>query len=96
MRVLASLAGHKSLNTTMIYIETNDEIKRQAVELIDFYIKLNCIVIEKINLFRSVVVGGPYFFLKRQLNHECGLRSNNYLSFPYDVPQDDTNDVCHQ
>lgn len=34
MRVLASLAGHKSLNTTMIYIDTNDEIKRQAVELI--------------------------------------------------------------
>jgi integrase/recombinase XerD len=34
VRVLASLAGHKSLNTTMIYIDTNDEIKRQAVELI--------------------------------------------------------------
>lgn len=34
VRVLASLAGHKSLNTTMIYIDTNDDIKRQAVELI--------------------------------------------------------------
>ena len=34
VRVLASLAGHKSLNTTMIYIDTNDEIKRQAVELV--------------------------------------------------------------
>ena len=34
VRVLASLAGHKSLNTTMIYIDANDEIKRQAVELI--------------------------------------------------------------
>jgi integrase/recombinase XerD len=34
VRVLASLAGHKSLNTTMIYIETNDDIKRRAVELV--------------------------------------------------------------
>ena len=34
VRVLASLAGHKSLNTTMIYIDTNDDIKRRAVELI--------------------------------------------------------------
>lgn len=34
VRVLASLAGHKSLNTTMIYIDTNDEIKRKAVELV--------------------------------------------------------------
>jgi integrase/recombinase XerD len=34
VRVLASLAGHKSINTTQIYIETNDEIKRNAVELI--------------------------------------------------------------
>lgn len=33
MRVLASLAGHKSLSTTIIYIDTNDEIKRQAIEL---------------------------------------------------------------
>lgn len=34
VRVLASLAGHKSLNTTMIYIEANDDIKRRAVELV--------------------------------------------------------------
>lgn len=34
VRVLASLAGHKSLNTTMIYIDTNDDIKRRAVELV--------------------------------------------------------------
>ena len=34
VRVLASLAGHKSINTTQIYIETNDDIKRCAVELI--------------------------------------------------------------
>ena len=34
VRVLASLAGHKPINTTQIYIETNDEIKRNAVELI--------------------------------------------------------------
>lgn len=34
VRVLASLAGHRHLNTTMIYIDTNDEIKRRAVELI--------------------------------------------------------------
>ena len=34
VRVLASLAGHKSINTTMIYIDTNDEIKRQAVQLL--------------------------------------------------------------
>ena len=34
VRVLASLAGHKSLNTTMIYIDTNDEIKRNAVEML--------------------------------------------------------------
>ena len=34
VRVLASLAGHKSINTTMIYIDTNDEIKRRAVELV--------------------------------------------------------------
>ncbi len=34
VRVLASLAGYKSLNTIMIYIDTNDEIKRQAVELL--------------------------------------------------------------
>lgn len=34
VRVLASLAGHKSINTTMVYIDTNDNIKRQAVELV--------------------------------------------------------------
>ena len=34
VHVLASLAGNKSLNITMIYIDANDEIKRQAVELI--------------------------------------------------------------
>lgn len=34
VRVLASLAGHKSINTTQIYIETNDDIKRRAVELV--------------------------------------------------------------
>jgi integrase/recombinase XerD len=34
VRVLASLAGHKSLNTTMIYIDANDDIKRRAVELV--------------------------------------------------------------
>ena len=34
VRVLASLAGHRSLNTTMRYIDVNDEMKRNAVELI--------------------------------------------------------------
>ena len=34
VRVLASLAGHRHLNTTMIYIDTNDDIKRRAVELV--------------------------------------------------------------
>ena len=34
VRVLASLAGHKSLNTTMRYIDVNDEMKRRAVELV--------------------------------------------------------------
>jgi integrase/recombinase XerD len=34
VRVLASLAGHKSLNTTMRYIDVNDEMKRNAVECI--------------------------------------------------------------
>lgn len=34
VRVLASLAGHKSIATTQKYIDVNDEIKRQAVELI--------------------------------------------------------------
>lgn len=34
VRVLASLAGHKSIATTQVYIETNDDIKRCAVELV--------------------------------------------------------------
>jgi len=34
VRVLASLAGHKSLNTTMRYIDVNDDMKRRAVELV--------------------------------------------------------------
>jgi integrase/recombinase XerD len=34
VRVLASLAGHKSIATTQIYIDTNDDIKRRAVELV--------------------------------------------------------------
>lgn len=34
VRVLASLAGHRSLNTTMRYIDVNDEMKRNAVEMI--------------------------------------------------------------
>ena len=34
VRVLASLAGHKRLNTTMRYIDVNDEMKRRAVELV--------------------------------------------------------------
>jgi integrase/recombinase XerD len=34
VRVLASLAGHKSIAVTQHYIDTNDEMKRAAVELI--------------------------------------------------------------
>ena len=34
VRVLASLAGHKSIANTQKYIDVNDETKRQAVELI--------------------------------------------------------------
>lgn len=34
VRVLASLAGHRSITTTQRYIDVNDEMKRQAVELI--------------------------------------------------------------
>lgn len=34
VRVLASLAGHKSIANTQKYIDVNDEMKRQAVELI--------------------------------------------------------------
>ena len=33
VRVLASLAGHKSIATTQRYIDVNDEMKRKAVEL---------------------------------------------------------------
>ncbi len=34
VRVLASLAGHKSIAVTQKYIDINDEIKRNAIELI--------------------------------------------------------------
>jgi integrase/recombinase XerD len=34
IRVLASLAGHKSINVTMKYLDANDDMKRNAVELI--------------------------------------------------------------
>jgi integrase/recombinase XerD len=34
VRVLASLAGHKSITTTQRYIDVNDDMKRAAVELI--------------------------------------------------------------
>jgi integrase/recombinase XerD len=34
VRVLASIAGHRSIATTQRYIDVNDEMKRQAVELI--------------------------------------------------------------
>ena len=34
VRVLASMAGHRSISTTMSYIDANDDMKRQAVELI--------------------------------------------------------------
>lgn len=33
VRVLASLAGHRSIGTTQAYIDVNDEMKRAAVEL---------------------------------------------------------------
>jgi integrase/recombinase XerD len=33
VRVLASLAGHRSIQTTMRYIDTNDDMKRAAVQL---------------------------------------------------------------
>jgi hypothetical protein len=32
--VLASLAGHRSIQTTMQYIDANDDMKRKAVELV--------------------------------------------------------------
>ena len=34
VRVLAALAGHKSIATTQCYIDVNDDMKRAAVELI--------------------------------------------------------------
>jgi integrase/recombinase XerD len=34
VRVLASLAGHRSIQTTMRYIDCNDDMKRKAVELV--------------------------------------------------------------
>lgn len=34
VRVLASLAGHRSISTTQAYIDVNDDMKRKAVELI--------------------------------------------------------------
>jgi integrase/recombinase XerD len=34
VRVLASLAGHRRIQTTMAYIDVNDDMKRKAVELI--------------------------------------------------------------
>ena len=34
VRVLASLAGHKSIATTQLYIDVNDDMKRKAVELV--------------------------------------------------------------
>ena len=34
VRVLASLAGHRSIATTQRYIDVNDDMKRKAVELI--------------------------------------------------------------
>lgn len=34
VRVLASMAGHRSISTTMSYIDANDDMKRKAVELI--------------------------------------------------------------
>ena len=34
VRVLASLAGHKNISTTQCYIDVNDEMKREAVDLI--------------------------------------------------------------
>jgi integrase/recombinase XerD len=34
VRVLAALAGHRSIATTQAYIDVNDEMKRAAVELV--------------------------------------------------------------
>ena len=34
VRVLASLAGHKNISTTQCYIDVNDDMKREAIELL--------------------------------------------------------------
>jgi integrase/recombinase XerD len=34
VRVLMSLAGHRNITTTQVYIDVNDAMKRKAVELI--------------------------------------------------------------
>jgi integrase/recombinase XerD len=34
VRILASLAGHRSIAVTQKYIDVNDDMKRRAVELI--------------------------------------------------------------
>jgi integrase/recombinase XerD len=34
VRILASLAGHRSIAVTMKYLDANDDMKRNAVELI--------------------------------------------------------------
>jgi integrase/recombinase XerD len=34
VRVLASLAGHRSISITQRYIDVNDDMKRAAVELV--------------------------------------------------------------
>lgn len=34
VRVLASLAGHRSIAVTQKYIDVNDDMKRNAVELV--------------------------------------------------------------
>jgi integrase/recombinase XerD len=34
VRVLASLAGHRSIAVTKRYIDVNDDMKRNAVELV--------------------------------------------------------------
>ena len=35
VRVLMSLAGHRNITTTQVYIDVNDAMKRKAVELIE-------------------------------------------------------------
>lgn len=34
VRVLQSLAGHRNISTTQVYIDVNDAMKRKAVELV--------------------------------------------------------------